>query len=72
MMQNLPEGVLSARETADLHSDELHDAWERLNNIQNPTLEDLERWLEVKKRFEEAQDHFQRKLYQFLATGFSA
>jgi hypothetical protein len=35
-------------------------------------MDDLERWLEVKKRFEVAQDHFQTKLSQFLAAGFSA
>jgi hypothetical protein len=71
-MRNLPASVLSARETANICSDELHDAWDRLNSNHNPTMDDLERWLEVKKRFEVAQDHFQTKLSQFLAAGFSA
>ena len=67
-MRNLPENVCIAREIANTRSDELHDAWERLNEIQCPALEDIEQWLEVKMRFVTAQDEFETKLYQFLTS----
>lgn len=71
-MKKLPDSICAIREIANIHADELHDAWQRLNETQSPTLQDIEQWLEVKKRFYTAQDEFEKKLYQFLTSGLNA
>ena len=71
-MRNLPKSVCKIREIANSCADELRDAWGRLNEIQNPTLQDLEQWLAVKERFDTAQKEFEKKLHQFLTSSLNA
>ncbi|MCE6980742.1 hypothetical protein EI534_25885 [Pseudomonas frederiksbergensis] len=71
-MKNLPDSVVELRDYANVCSDEHHDAWEKLNEIETPTLQDVEQWLEVKNRFHSAQEAFEEKLSSFLKSGLNA
>ncbi len=50
----------------------LHDAWNALNQIETPTLQDLEQWVEIRNRFVLAQQDFEEKLSSFLKSGLNA
>lgn len=71
-MKTLPDSVLELRNKANACADELHDAWNRLNEIETPTLQDLEQWLAVRNRFYSAQEVFEKRLFSFLKSGLKA
>lgn len=48
-----------ARDKANLASDEYCDRCDRLNKIENPTMEDVEEWLVVHEAFVVAQERFE-------------
>jgi len=52
------------REAANIAFDELNRQWRLLENICEPTLEDLEPWLESRKIFFIAQDQFEDTIRQ--------
>ncbi|MDN3555527.1 hypothetical protein [Halomonas maura] len=65
-MTTLLDRIVELRNNANVYADELHEAWKKLNESKSPTLQDLEQWLEVGKRFCSAQDAFEEKLPSFL------
>ena len=71
-MQELPDSVMKFRNKANACADELHDAWNALNQIETPTLRDLEQWVEIRNRFVLAQQDFEEKLSSFLKSGLNA
>jgi len=71
-MKKLPDSVMELRNQANACADELHDAWNKLNKIETPTLQDLEQWLEIRNRFALAQQAFEEKLSSFLKSGLNA
>lgn len=71
-MKTLPDSVVELRKNANVCADELHDAWKKLNESETPSLQDLEQWLEVRKRFYSAQDAFEENLSSFLKSGLNA
>jgi hypothetical protein len=71
-MPTLPDSVMELRNKANICSDELHDAWNKLNEIETPTMQDLEQWLEVRNRFFSAQEAFEENLTDFLNSGLNA
>lgn len=71
-MKTLPGSVIELRNKANTCADELHDAWNKLTEIDPPTMQDLEQWLEVRNRFISAQEAFELKLTDFLKSGLNA
>jgi hypothetical protein len=71
-MKTLPDSVMELRNNANVCADELHDSWKKLNKSEIPTLQDLEQWQEVRKRFHSAQGEFEEKLSSFLKSGLNA
>jgi hypothetical protein len=53
-----------ARDKANLAFDEHCDHWDRLNNIADPTMDDVEDWLVVREAFFAAQEKFENILSQ--------
>lgn len=70
-MKNLPDSVMELRNKANACADELYDAWNKLNKIETPTLQDLEQWLEIKNCFVQAQEAFEEQLSSFLKSGLN-
>lgn len=70
-MTKLPGSVIDLRNRADASSDELHNAWEKLNKNDTPALQDLHNWLEVRERFYAAQEAFETALGNFLRCGLN-
>lgn len=68
-MNTLPDSVMELRNKANICSDELHDAWNKLNEIEIPTMQDLDQWLEVRNHFFSAQKEFEERLTNFLNSG---
>lgn len=71
-MKRLPSSVIEARDHANSCSDKLQDAWDTLNKIDSPSLQDLESWLLVRKEFQAAQESFEEKLKDFIRSGLNA
>jgi hypothetical protein len=65
-MAQLRDVVINAREEANVASDAHHDAWEELQAIVEPSHEDVEKWIEVRKKFYSAQEKFEKLLWQAL------
>ncbi len=65
-MKKLPQVVLDACENADRCADAHYAAWELLQSIEEPSHEDLEKWLTVRGDFYVAQERFEQMLRQFL------
>lgn len=67
-MEKPPDKVMELRNKANACADELHHAWNKLNKIETPTLQDLKQWLEIRNRFILAQEAFEKKLFSFLKS----
>jgi hypothetical protein len=65
-MNKLPQVVIDARERANAAVDAYQASWDELQEIEFPTQLDLEKWINVKERFNSAQDEFEERLRQAL------
>lgn len=66
-MNQQPQVVIDARETANTAADAHQAGWDELQEIESPTYLDIERWVGVRKRFYAAQEKFEERLRQALA-----
>jgi hypothetical protein len=70
-MTQLPSSVSTARDLANSAADAHKEAWDELQLKAHPNLIDLEKWLAVRTAFYCAQEAFESRLREFLASPFS-
>jgi len=64
-MEQLPEAVHDALEKANDAADASQAAWNELNAIDNPTVDDIEKWIAVRDGARAAQDYYISLLRHF-------
>lgn len=65
-MSQLPQMVIDAREEANVAADAQNAAWDALQEIEEPTHVDVEKWIAVREKFYASQEKFERLLWQAI------